>query len=155
MAYITVESDTASLNVELLPDGRVRHGDAVFTLDELRHGEWRVAADGRAIRVWAAGTRENLWVYAEGVVYRLAAGSGGARGQRRDESASLSAPMPATVRAVLVEAGQTVARGETVVILEAMKMELPVRAPHDGVLKTIACQPGELVQPGTPLLEMQ
>jgi 3-methylcrotonyl-CoA carboxylase alpha subunit len=63
--------------------------------------------------------------------------------------------MPATVRAVLVEAGQTVARGETVVILEAMKMELPVRAPHDGVVKTIACQPGELVQPGTPLLEMQ
>jgi len=155
VAYIRVESDTASLNVELLPDGRVRHGDAVFTLDELGHGEWRVAADGRAIRVWAAGTRENPWVYAESVVYRLAAGSGSARGPRRDESASLSAPMPATVRAVLVEAGQTVARGETVVILEAMKMELPVRAPHDGVVKTIACQPGELVQPGTPLLEMQ
>ena len=37
--------------------------------------------------------------------------------------------------AVLVEAGQTVARGEIVVILEAMKMELPVRAPHDGVVQ--------------------
>ena len=57
MAYITVESDTASLNVELLPDGRVRHGDAVFTLDELRRGEWRVAADGRAIRAWENGAK--------------------------------------------------------------------------------------------------
>jgi biotin carboxyl carrier protein len=59
------------------------------------------------------------------------------------------------VRAVLVTEGQSVVRGETMMILEAMKMELPLRAPHDGVVKDIRCRPGELVQPGTPLLEIQ
>jgi biotin carboxyl carrier protein len=106
-----------------------------------------------------------------GVVYRLSTVEGSGRPEigegrprvgdasaprrHRHDLASLSAPMPATVRAVLVTPGQAVVRGETVVILEAMKMELPLRAPHDGEVKDIRCQPGELVQPGTPLLEIQ
>jgi 3-methylcrotonyl-CoA carboxylase alpha subunit len=41
------------------------------------------------------------------------------------------------------------------VVLEAMKMELAVSAPHDGTVRTIACRVGELVQPGVPLLDIQ
>jgi biotin carboxyl carrier protein len=61
--------------------------------------------------------------------------------------------MPATVIKILVEAGQAVQKGDTLLLLEAMKMELPVRAPGDGVVATVKCREGELVQPGTPLLE--
>ena len=104
--------------------------------------------------LWAAGSRDNLWVYHDGVVYRPRVGDAHGARQHRDDLASLSAPMPATVRAVLVTPGQTVVRGDTVVILEAMKMELPLRAPHDGVVKDVGCRPGELVQPGVPLVEI-
>jgi 3-methylcrotonyl-CoA carboxylase alpha subunit len=41
-----------------------------------------------------------------------------------------------------------------VVVLEAMKMELTVRAPRDGIVTAIACQSGDLVAPGRPLLEI-
>jgi biotin carboxyl carrier protein len=41
------------------------------------------------------------------------------------------------------------------VMLEAMKMELPIKAPRDGIVKAIACRPGELVQPAVPLLELE
>jgi len=67
---------------------------------------------------------------------------------------SLTAPMPATVRAVLVAKGATATKGETLVVLEAMKMELALRAPIDGVVKSVACQVGDLVQPDVPLVEL-
>ena len=68
---------------------------------------------------------------------------------------ALSAPMPATVVAIIVAPGQEVAAGDLLVMLEAMKMELPIRAPRAGRVKTLACREGELVQPGVPLVEME
>jgi biotin carboxyl carrier protein len=56
---------------------------------------------------------------------------------------------------VNVEPGQRVTKGDLLVMLEAMKMELPVKAPRDAVVRAIACRPGELVQPGMPLLELE
>jgi biotin carboxyl carrier protein len=58
------------------------------------------------------------------------------------------------VVAVNVNAGQTVTRGDVLVTLEAMKMELAVKAPRDAVVRRIACRPGELVQSGVPLVEL-
>jgi len=41
------------------------------------------------------------------------------------------------------------------VLLEAMKMELPIRAPREGRVKALHCRPGELVQPGTALVDLE
>ncbi len=62
--------------------------------------------------------------------------------------------MPATVTAVLVTPGATVSTGDTLVRLEAMKMELAIRAPVDGTVTGVACREGELVQPGRPLVTL-
>jgi biotin carboxyl carrier protein len=168
VAHISIDGGARGVQVELLPAGQVRVDNTVFAAEDLGHGAWRVVSNGKATRVWAAGPREHPWIYFDNVVYRPRLGPGreapsskrgpgdaSAGRKHRDDLAPLSPPMPATVRAVLVTTGQTVARGETIVILEAMKMELPVRAPHDGVVTAISCQPGELVQPGTPLVEIQ
>jgi len=53
-----------------------------------------------------------------------------------------------------VSPGQTVAKDSLLVMLEAMKMELPIRAPRDGRVTAIHCRAGEIVQPGVPLLEI-
>jgi acetyl-CoA carboxylase biotin carboxylase subunit len=71
-----------------------------------------------------------------------------------DGAQSLAAPMPATVVKVLVKPGDRVARGDTVVVLEAMKMELPLRAAGDATVKAVHCREGELVQPDAVLVEM-
>jgi 3-methylcrotonyl-CoA carboxylase alpha subunit len=60
----------------------------------------------------------------------------------------LSAPMPGKVVKVLVAAGQAVAAGDTLLVLEAMKMEHPVRAPADGVVSGLAASEGEQVDAG-------
>jgi biotin carboxyl carrier protein len=95
-------------------------------------------------------------VFIDGLTYVLepARASGARRSARSDDDLALAAPMPATVVAVNVTPGQTVARGDTLITLEAMKMELAIKAPRDAVVRGIACRPGELVQPGVALLEL-
>jgi biotin carboxyl carrier protein len=61
--------------------------------------------------------------------------------------------MPATVLKVHVAPGQPVKKGDTVVVLEAMKMELPVRAPGDGTVSAVLCREGDLVPADATLVE--
>jgi biotin carboxyl carrier protein len=63
--------------------------------------------------------------------------------------------MPATIVKVLATPGQTVKAGDTLVIVEAMKMELPVRAPSDAVVKTVRCQERDIVQADQILVELE
>jgi propionyl-CoA carboxylase alpha chain len=64
---------------------------------------------------------------------------------------SLTAPMPGSVVRVLVEAGDTVTAGQTLVVLEAMKMEHAVHAPTAGVVSELRVQPGQQVDAGSVL----
>jgi biotin carboxyl carrier protein len=128
-----------------------------ITVTPLGNGAYRVTDGTRNGLAYAAGSAEASWVFFDGRVYVVdAAPRGTARRKKRsDDPGALAAPMPATVVAVNVEPGQKVASGDVLLMLEAMKMELPVKAPRDGTVKAIACRQGELVQPGVPLLELE
>jgi 3-methylcrotonyl-CoA carboxylase alpha subunit/acetyl-CoA/propionyl-CoA carboxylase biotin carboxyl carrier protein len=65
---------------------------------------------------------------------------------------TVRAPMPGTVLAVRVQAGETVAAGQPVVVLEAMKMELSLPAPYAGTVAEVAITAGEQVALGAPLV---
>ncbi|MCY1544684.1 oxaloacetate decarboxylase alpha subunit [compost metagenome] len=67
----------------------------------------------------------------------------------------LSAPMNGSIVRVLVQAGQTVEAGTALVVLEAMKMEHSIRAPHAGVVKALYCGEGEMVGEGSVLVELE
>jgi biotin carboxyl carrier protein len=118
----------------------------------------RVSVDGVVTspprRVWAVTRGDARWVFLNGEVFEFEVQR---RGGRRASShhGSLAAPMSATVVRVIAAPGQTVKKGDTLIILEAMKMELPVRASADGRVKSIHCREGQLVQPGVPLVEME
>jgi biotin carboxyl carrier protein len=63
--------------------------------------------------------------------------------------------MPATVVKVHVAPADVVKKGDALVVLEAMKMELPIRAPGDAVVKTVCCRPGEMVAADAVLVEFE
>jgi 3-methylcrotonyl-CoA carboxylase alpha subunit len=67
----------------------------------------------------------------------------------------LTAPMNGSIVRVLVEAGQAVDAGQALVVLEAMKMEHSIRAPHAGTVKALYCTEGELVSEGAALVELE
>lgn len=71
------------------------------------------------------------------------------------QQGGLTAPMNGSVVRVLVEAGQSVEAGAQLVVLEAMKMEHSLRAPHAGIVKALFCEEGEMVSEGTALIEME
>jgi 3-methylcrotonyl-CoA carboxylase alpha subunit len=91
-----------------------------------------------------------------GVASRASQPAASGRTRRRAAGAAqktVTAPMPATVIKVPVKAGDTVSKGDVVVLLEAMKMELPVRAGGDAVVARVRCREGELVQADQTLVE--
>ncbi|MBR0648220.1 biotin/lipoyl-binding protein [Roseomonas terrae] len=77
--------------------------------------------------------------------------------QRGGEAAvdgRLSAPIPGRVVQVLVQVGDHVARGQVVAILEAMKTELRIAAPADGVVAHIGCAAGDSIEEGTEIVTL-
>jgi len=68
------------------------------------------------------------------------------------DSGDLVATMPGVVLEVLGNEGETVVKGTPLVILEAMKMELYLKAPFDGTIKKIDCQVGQMVERGQLLV---
>ena len=70
-------------------------------------------------------------------------------------AASITAPMPGTVLDVKVSEGQAVKAGETVLILEAMKMENEISAPADGTVDKIVAAKGSSVNSGDVLITLK
>ena len=109
---------------------------------------------------YAIADGDKRWVFLDGEVYEFEApgsetrGAGSGRRRASAHTGSLSAPMPATVIKVNTKVGAKVTRGDTLLVLEAMKMELPVRATSDGTVTAVNCKVGELVQPGASLVEI-
>ena len=122
-------------------------------------GVYRVVdSGGRSEVVYVAGSPDDRWVFWNGHVFRGDFSGRASREQRGARGAGthpLTAPMPATVLKVHVKPGDTVKKGDIVVVLEAMKMELPVRAPGDGVVAAVSCREGELVQADAMLVAFQ
>jgi biotin carboxyl carrier protein len=106
---------------------------------------------------YAVADSARTWVFIEGRTYVIGSDDrdDDAGAHSTDDQMALSAPMPATVVAITATVGQEVAAGDLLIMLEAMKMELPIRAPRAGRVKALACREGELVQPGVPLVEME
>ena len=112
----------------------IRLGDRRFTAPVVR--------DGDAVSVFI----EQRW-WRLRVVDPLAGA-----GQSIGGSGRLAAPMPGRIVAVAVQVGDRVARGTTLIALEAMKMEHAIAAPSDGIVKAIQYAVGDLVEDGAELI---
>jgi len=118
-------------------------------------GEYLVRDGDRVAQVYAIVSGGTTWIFHDGVVYEIVESRPSRKGHRGAHVRSeLTAPMPATVVAIKVKPGDEVKKGDILIVLEAMKMELPVRAPADGRVEAIHCQPGELVQPDRSLIDL-
>jgi 3-methylcrotonyl-CoA carboxylase alpha subunit len=104
-----------------------------------------VAVAGRSVTVFSGA--EALLV---AVPDPLAAG-----GEADAHSDDLRAPMPGLVKSLSAASGQAVARGDVLVVLEAMKMEHALLAPRDGVIAEVMVAAGVQVTDGTVLLHLE
>ena len=102
------------------------------------------------IRIRVAREKERVFVWCAGEVREFL--RAGRRSARMVEAAGgLAAPMPGRVRRIVAKAGSSVARGDVILILEAMKMEHAIRAPRAGTVAKIFHAEGDLVEAGAVL----
>lgn len=124
---------------QLLLDGR----PTTLAIEPLGRGRWALAPGGERWEVEVLDERAR----------HIQSLSGGA--DRRPVSQVLKAPMPGLVLRVHVSAGQQVAAGAGLVVLEAMKMENELKAAAAGAVKAVRVKSGEAVEKGQILIEFE
>ena len=105
-------------------------------------------------KAWAhvAKVGDVWWVHHSGHIYTLERIEPGASAD--EQHGGLVAPMPGTVLEVLVSQGQSVEAGQTLMILEAMKMEHKIVSGHDGIVEAIYYNTGDQVIQGAELISL-
>jgi biotin carboxyl carrier protein len=126
-------------------------------------GELSVLLGGRVVRGLVGASHEGVTVVVQGRTFdatvlderaaRLASAAAG--GRPRSSESAIRAPMPGLVVAVPVEAGQQVAKGSTIVILSAMKMQNELTAPADATVKDVLVSPGQTVEQNQVLVRLE
>ena len=123
-------------------------------VDEVAPGTFVARSGERRETFYCVRKGEEIYLSWRGTAYRLDIGrSGGA--SPRQALRGLEAPMPGKVIAVKASPGQAVAKGDEILVVEAMKMENAIRAPRDGKIKSIAVKLGDMVSPGVTLAELE
>ena len=107
----------------------------------------------KSVHVSSDGAKR--WVTIDGQTLMLTKTSGAKRGVRHDHAGGLIAPMPGQVRSVSVSVGDAVKKGQTLLTMEAMKMEIRIQALKDGVVKMVYAAQGQTVEREQILIEME
>ncbi len=164
MNKLTVTIDGKTFEVEVIPD-RAVPGEFSVLLDgepltvyvpdaqnpdgvdwmivDNRPYEMTLAADMRSVQL--EGRRHSVQVRDKEIrSVRPATGDG-----------RIKAPIPGLIARINVEPGQTVTPGQSVLVLEAMKMENEIRAPKGGIVRQISVKPGQTVSLYEPLIEIE
>jgi 3-methylcrotonyl-CoA carboxylase alpha subunit len=139
---------------------RITVNDEESIVEVLHHGDGRLRAlvDGEPVEAEIVARADGVLVSLRGETHVLSKPAPPAvdeAGVGAETAASLTAPMPGTVVKVQVEEGQEVEEGQLLLVLEAMKMEQPVSAPHAGVVQSLPFEEGSLVPGGAVLVEVQ
>lgn len=142
-----------NITLDLTPNGKgYRAALDNKTVDvEILHaenGKLSLLIDGECVIAYVSSDGAKRWVTINGRTFALTKQSrvrkSGGGGQR--SAGELTAPMPGLVRSVNVAEGESVAKGQTLLVLEAMKMEIRIHAPVDGMVKKLLVKQGQTVE---------
>ncbi|MEL6234783.1 MAG: acetyl/propionyl/methylcrotonyl-CoA carboxylase subunit alpha [Pseudomonadota bacterium] len=116
----------------------------------------RALAGDRSLRFDIAREPQRVTVFTAGAAFAFGLPDPmDASGEAEAAGHVITAPMPGLVKHVAVAAGQSVARGETLLVLEAMKMEHSLTAPRDGVVAELLAETGAQVEDGALLARLE
>ncbi len=134
---------------------QVTIGDHTYAveIDRLSANEVAFRVDGRHRHAYIAEDGQRRYVAFDAHIFTLTHAVRHKRASGADEG-NPAATMPGQVVKVLVDQGATVTRGQQLVVIEAMKMEIRVTAPRDGRVARLLCKAGQTVARGQILLEL-
>ena len=152
-----IEVDAAAAGAaghwEFLSEGRRLRASGRWTPD----GEVEASVGGRRIvaAVVPQGDKRHVFLDGRSIVLTYADPLGVAGAEHEEEGTGLLSPMPGKVIALLAKPGAAVEKGAPLLVLEAMKMEHTISAPHAGTVKSFRFAAGDQVEEGVALVEFE
>lgn len=137
---------------------------ATLWLDERSHQAtlrpvgrgFEVALDDRVERVWFVVDKDTVHIHAFGQAWELEVVDPAEAALRGvDQTDAATAPMPGAVQEVSVSAGDQVSEGQTLAVIESMKMQSQIIAPRDGVIERVHVEAGENFERGATLVSLE
>lgn len=119
------------------------------------NGRMDLLIDGQRVSAYVSSDGAKRWVTINGHTLMMTKTSGAKRGVRHDYAGGLIAPMPGQVRSVAVSVGDIVKKSQTLLTMEAMKMEIRIQALKDGKVKLVHVTQGQTVEREQILIEME
>jgi len=134
-------------------DGQERtHGEISITRD-VQANRLLVEIDGSAHITHVAKVGDDWWIHLDGRIHVVTGHEPGSSSDSTGEG-GLNAPMPGTILEVHVKEGQRVREGQTLLVMEAMKMEHRIQAPKAGEVVALKFSEGDRVDMGATLVEL-
>jgi len=150
--------DTQTIELNPSDDGYIAvvNGKTV-TVQIIRaaNGRMDLLIDGQRVTAHVSSDVAKRWVTLNGQTLMLTKTSGAKQGVRHDHAGGLIAPMPGQIRSVSVSVGDAVKKGQTLLTMEAMKMEIRIQALKDGVVKSVSVMQGQTVEREQILVEVE
>ncbi|HAX70575.1 MAG TPA: hypothetical protein DCY14_13265 [Anaerolineae bacterium] len=150
--------DTQTIELNPSDDGYIAvvNGKTV-TVQVIRaaNGRMDLLIDGQRVTAHVSSDVAKRWVTLNGQTLMLTKTSGAKKGVRHDHAGGLIAPMPGQIRSVSVSVGEAVKKGQTLLTMEAMKMEIRIQALKDGVVKSVSVTQGQTVEREQILVEVE
>jgi len=150
--------DTQTIELNPSDDGYIAvvNGKTV-TVQIIRaaNGRMDFLIDGQRVTAHVSSDMAKRWVTINGQTLMLTKTSGAKQGVRHDHAGGLIAPMPGQIRSVSVSVGDAVKKGQTLLTMEAMKMEIRIQALKDGVVKSVSVMQGQTVEREQILVEVE
>ena len=152
---LSVDGEKGSYRVSLgekvhsVKVGRISENCLFLTIDGRGHRVFLAGESGQKV-VWVGGRSYHIQEAEAGLTRRSSPDQGPLDGKQ-----VISSPMPGTIVQLNVSEGDKVQLGQSLVIVEAMKMENDMRSPIDGIIKKINFGAGDLVDAGVPIIELE
>lgn len=146
LRQIVVHSSAEKLTLEGIGDVSFVKGKGPFY--------WMVGSNGQRQKVYCAKVGDSWWIHYEGRVVKADLIEPGSDGEEESDS-GLCAPMPGTILEVLVAEGDRVSSGQTLLVMEAMKMEHRITAPYDAMVEAVNFATGDRCDLGAALISLE
>jgi len=162
---LTLDYNSQSFPIDLTPSGSGKSyhatiGDKTVDVEVIRadaeRGQLELLINTQHVTAYVSSDGAKRWVTVNGQTSVLTKTSGAKRKSLgHDHASELAAPMPGQVRSVNVVEGEAVKKGQTLLTVEAMKMEIRIQAPFDGMVKSISVTVGQTVEREQVLIEIE
>ena len=147
----TIELNPSGDNFVAAIDGKT----VTIQIIRAANGRMDLLVDGQRVTAHVSSDMAKRWVTINGQTMMLTKTSGAKQGVRHDHAGGLIAPMPGQIRSVSVSVGDAVKKGQTLLTMEAMKMEIRIQALKDGVVKSVSVKQGQTVEREQILVEVE